>query len=70
MAACEKCWAEYSFRVMCGERVEYQDVLREREAAGKGCTPAEQCGDLHVTIDGRCRCGHVTPRPEGGRSQE
>lgn len=57
--ACERCWGEYQKRVhVYGHEVTYSQVLKERDAKG-GCTPKEECGDLHL-IDhytGHCRCG-------------
>lgn len=75
MAICERCWAEAALRaqddLLCQfDRLlcqvdHYRAVMREREAAGLECSPAEQCGDRHDLVelrDGmmRCRCGART----------
>lgn len=63
MAACERCWREYSTRVIVDPDLTYSRVVVERERAGNVCTVEEQCGDLHLVLefpDGRhCRCGKV-----------
>lgn len=64
MAACERCWREFSRRSLTDSRITYRDVLREQEATGRVCTPEEQCGDLHIVIKwtdrpDQCRCGKV-----------
>lgn len=65
MAVCERCWAEAALRAQDDGRRQiehYCEVMRERDAAGMECSPAEQCGDRHELVelrDGmlRCRCG-------------
>lgn len=62
MAACEKCWNEarrrHFDRGECDSVTDaYYRVMAEVEDAGQVCTPAEQCGDLHVIVDESCRCG-------------
>ena len=62
MAACERCWAEYQRRRICGDLdVTYSAVVAERDKAG-GCSPREQCGDMHLLIGNRCRCGERLTR--------
>ena len=68
MATCEKCWsdARTEARLTSGDHVQiYHRLLDERSATP--CSPAEQCGDLHIVlefVDGsrRCRCGKVVVR--------
>jgi hypothetical protein len=72
MAACERCWAEFSRRSLYEGSLTYSEVVAQTEASGRVCTPAEQCGDLHITLemkDGgkRCRCGMVVERAAEGR---
>ena len=48
MAGCEKCWGEAFDRSYCSGRSQtecYQEILKERNASGKICTPQEQAGD-------------------------
>jgi len=61
MAACERCWAEYRARVFFGgeDSLTYSEVVAERDRRG-GCTPEEQCGEMHIVINESCRCGKVT----------
>jgi hypothetical protein len=65
MTACERCWAEYRKRQALGEYdLVYSEVVSERDARG-GCSPEEQCGDVHLLCVKiaesppriRCRCG-------------
>ena len=60
MAACERCWAEYRRREFV-DGASYHQVLVEREAAHGGCTPEEECGEMHLIIGGSCRCGKRHP---------
>jgi hypothetical protein len=68
MAACERCWSEYSRRSLTNSRITYADVLREVEESGRVCTSEEQCGEIHLVLqwtDGRpdqCRCGKVVSK--------
>ncbi len=60
MAACEKCWADAHPRTLGDGRSQvehYWEILKKRK--DKPCTPEEQCGELHIVIDGKCRCGKV-----------
>ena len=63
MAACEKCWAEYQHRSSQGADVTYSQVVAERDAQG-GCSPADQCGDLHLIVGDACRCGTQQAVPD------
>lgn len=61
MAACERCWREYQFRLLMGCKTTYSAIVAERDRTG-GCTPEEQCGELHLVCvkderGPRCRCG-------------
>lgn len=67
MAACERCWAEFSRRQFGESHVTYDQVCREREESHGLCTPEEQCGEMHLVLDWkdggrRCRCGKVVER--------
>lgn len=67
MAACERCWAEFSRRSFDRPSLTYSDVVAQTEESGYVCTPREQCGDLHLVLDmkdggRRCRCGQVVER--------
>ena len=50
MGACEKCWRDAHNRFAAnptkGQADYYQELIRERDAAGKTCTPQEQAGDF------------------------
>jgi len=67
MPVCERCWAIYSRREAIGYNVTYAQVVAEEEAQRGVCTPAEQCGDMHLVLDfkdgsRRCRCGEVVEK--------
>jgi hypothetical protein len=63
MPACEKCWADAAQAVAerGGSQVDhYHQLIRDRGPGG--CTPREQCGEMHLLLqfmDGstHCRCG-------------
>ncbi len=57
MAACEKCWEESG-----GQVGEYRRLISWRHDSP--CTPAEQCGDMHLIPphESSCRCGMVASR--------
>ena len=66
MPACERWWAIYSRRESTSD-VTYAQVVAEEEAQRGVCTPAEQCGDMHLVLDfkdgsRRCRCGEVVEK--------
>ena len=44
MAGCEKCWRDAHRGEQFSVADEYQRILKERDAAGKACTPEEQAG--------------------------
>ena len=73
MPACERCWAEYHRRSIGGRErsgdVTYSQVVAERDAVG-GCTPEEQCGDLHIVVGDACRCGKVVRALAEGESDD
>lgn len=63
MAACEKCWADAAFLAF-NSNVD-QATIYSGLVDNRTCSPAEQCGELHVVCvelsDGTesCRCGKV-----------
>lgn len=60
MAACERCWAEYRRRRLCDDpHITYSEVVAERERTHGGCSPEEQCGEIHCVVGASCRCGKV-----------
>lgn len=75
MAACERCWSEFSRRSLFEPSLTYKDVIAERERSHGDCSMEEQCGEMHLVLewkDGgrRCRCGKVVERAlaqRGGR---
>lgn len=69
MPACERCWSEYKWRLETDGLVTYRRVVEERDKVG-GCTPEEQCGEMHLLVDWtdrprQCRCGKRLEESEG-----
>lgn len=67
MTACERCWSDYRMRSLFEPNLTYSEVVAQNEAARGACSPAEQCGEMHLILewkDGgrRCRCGERVER--------
>lgn len=64
MAACERCWKDYTRRSHVEPELNYSDVVAQRERTHGACTPEEQCGEMHLILrwtdrPDQCRCGKV-----------
>jgi len=67
---CQKCWidAGHAMTVLTGfetQEERYGKIKTLRKQEGEDCTPAEHCGDAHLTLEfksGRkiCRCCYET----------
>lgn len=71
MAACEKCWRDAHRGPQFSVAEEYERLIEARK--DNPCTPAEQCGEMHIVLEWTdsepmCRCAHSArasaPQPE------
>ena len=73
MAACEKCWSDAYFLAFNSNKSQaeiYGSLVEEREKEGRACSPAEQCGEMHLVLEWKdsepmCRCKHALLRGSG-----
>ena len=80
MASCEKCWSDAGFLAFnsnVDQATIYRSLVEERAKEGHVCTPAEQCGEMHLVLEWQdsepmCRCRRAAltrPEPEIGNDR-
>ena len=67
MAVCEKCWWDAYAKARDGNGEHHDAYVYLLRMRDPGCSPEDQCGDLHLVLDmldggRRCRCNLVVER--------
>jgi hypothetical protein len=59
MATCEKCWKDSASPYNWGDHESHTEAYNALVYGriDHPCTPEEQCGDVHLIIYDKCRCG-------------